>query len=587
MTETEFSPAVARALEDYAPPALRSGQWEDVLRRARPPRRKPLFLLAAAVAVLVGLAFGTPLGSAIRDTFAGFSAWLEGTPGTPASPDEQRAFEQASGSWVEFPGSPQLRRLIQTHVDGVNYALFGFRSGDSLCIRVVASGAAQGSTIECAPVADLENDDAPVRVLLADWGVGRGDKTKTVGFDTLRAPLAQVTAGIAADGVSSVELTDDLGSHRVEPSSNSFLYVAPRPDVGQLVTKVHAELAAGGSVDVPFNPALRAPNPAIGNPSGVPGGPTHVDRVLPGGTIGWLDRREERGEPLSSLSHHLAGLPKPEFGRVVTPDPAGAFRVAVWITADNGVCSAVIERAGASGGCIGALGHLFEPIARPGARARPPFTGGYSVAGAGAQYAIFGGLASDDVARLAIFTSTGNTIPVALHDNAYLASVALARMPAKLVAYDADERVVGIEDEGGDNEPPATPVGEPILQLSATAGESSLELRAVRTKEGGQCWFARYKTGESGSCVGPDWANAPLRVGWSENPPLFVYGRAREDIRTITLRYADGDSEQIEPGQYGYVLYTIPPEHRDKAHELVELIGRGADGEVVARLGAR
>jgi hypothetical protein len=193
------------------------------------------------------------------------------------------------------------------------------------------------------------------------------------------------------------------------------------------------------------------------------------------------------------------------------------------------------------------------------------------------------------VARLAIFTSTGNTIPVALHDNAYLAQVALARLPAKLVAYDADGRVIGIE-EAGDREPPATPTGEPIVQLSATAGESSLELRALRTKEGGQCWFARYRgpaNGQSGSCVGPDWTTAPLRVGWHGNPPLFVYGRARDDIKRITLRYADGQTQQIEPGRYGYVLYTIPPAHREEGHELIGMIGRGADGEVVARVDAR
>src|SRR6266540_4589696 len=278
MNEIEFPPAVARALEDYAPPTRGTGNWDDVVRRTARSRRRPVFVLAAAAAVLVGLAFGTPLGSAIRDTVAGFSAWLQGTPGTPANPDEQRAFEEASArSWVGFPGSPRLRRLTQAQADGVTFELFGFRSGDSLCIRVVASGAARDSTIECAPVADLENDNAPVRVLLADWGVGQGDKTKTIGFDTFRAPLAQVTAGIVADGVRSVELTDDRGSHVVEPSSNSFLYVSPRPDVDQLVTKVRAELAGGESVDVPFNPALRGPVPLVGNPAGAPGGPTHVD----------------------------------------------------------------------------------------------------------------------------------------------------------------------------------------------------------------------------------------------------------------------------------------------------------------------
>ena len=582
MSEFEFSPAVARALDDYGPAAAGGPDWDDVVRRTGRRRRRAPFLLVAAIAALVALSLTTPLGSAIRDTIAGFASWLDGTPGTPASPDEQRAFEESNGSWVGFPGSPQLRRLIQTDVEGIRLELFGFRSGDSLCIRVVASGAAHDSTIECAPVSDLENDDVPVRVLLADWGVGQGDKTKTIGFDTFRASLGQVTAGIAADGVSSIELTDDQGVHEVEPSSNAFLYVSPRPDVLQRVTQVRAQLVGGGSVDVPFNPALRAPSPAIGNPSGVPGGPTHIERVLEGGTIGWLERREARGEPMSSLSRGLPGGDDVEFGRVLTPDPDNGIRVALTVSrGDHGVCSWVIERKGASGGCMGREGSLFQ---------HAPFTGGYSVAGAGAQYAVFAGVASDDVSRLAIFTSTGDTIAVALNDNAYLASVALARLPAKLVAYDTSGRVIGIEDEAGDAEAPSTPAGQPIVRLSAAAGDSSLELRALRTREGGQCWFARYKgsaTGESGACIGADWSTAPLRVGWSENPPLFVYGRAREDIQTITLRYADGETEQFEPGRYGYVLYTIPPAHRERGHELIELIGRGADGKVVGQVGAR
>ncbi len=219
-----------------------------------------------------------------------------------------------------------------------------------------------------------------------------------------------------------------------------------------------------------------------------------------------------------------------------------------------------------------------------------PFTGGFSVAGEGAQYGVFGGLASDDVARLAIYTSTGNTIPVALHDNAYLAEVALARLPAKLVAYDDAGRVIGIEDESTGEEGPATPVGEPIVQLSASAEGSTIELRVLRTEEGGQCLFTHHTgehSGYSTGCTPRNWVRGPLRVGWDGSPPLFVYGRAREDIRTITLRYADGETREIEPGKYGYVLYTVPPEHRVKGHELVELAGRGADGELIDRVGAR
>ena len=588
--EAEFSPAVARALRGYAAESDANGDWQDVLRRANvgPRRRRSrlAFGLAAAAAVLTALSLATPLGSAIRDTVADFSAWLQGTPGQPVSAEEQRAFEEENArSYAAFPGSPELRRLIRTEVDGVSYDLLGFRSGNSLCIRVVASGDEAGSTTECAPVDDLRADDAPVRVLLADWGVGRGDKTATIGFDTYRAPHARVTAGIAADGVTSVELVDDAGPHKVDTAANSFLYISQRPDVDQLVTHVRARLADGRTVGVPFTPALWGPSPGFGGAAGEePGGPTHVERVLHGGTIGWLDRREERGEPLDTVPDALF-VDNAEFGRVLRPDPASSKRIVVTISkveigpghGEPGVCYAEIARGGSGGGCIGEPGKLF--------RQGPPFTGGYSVTGAGSQYASFAGLASDEVARLEIFTATGNRITVPLRDNAYLAEVALARMPAKLVAYDAEGRVIGIQ-ETPHEEGPSTPVGEPILRLSAKAEGSSLELIAVRTKEGGQCWFARGR-GEArvnaGSCIGKDWRLAPLRVGWLPDPPIFLYGRAREDIERITLRYADGDEQQIEPGRYGYVLFVIPEQHRTETGRLVELAGLDSHGEVVAR----
>ena len=191
---------------------------------------------------MLALAVVTPLGGAVRNKLGDFSAWLQGTPGEPVSEEEQRAFDQANATWGSFPGSPQLRQLADVEADGASYRLLGFRSEGSLCLRIVARGSARGSTLMCAPVSDLRNDEAPARVLVADWGVGRGTKTKQVGFDTVRSAHAQVTAGIAADGVEAIELVDDQGRHRVPTQSNAFIYVAEEPEVGQRVTKVQARL---------------------------------------------------------------------------------------------------------------------------------------------------------------------------------------------------------------------------------------------------------------------------------------------------------------------------------------------------------
>jgi hypothetical protein len=584
MSELEFSPSVARALDGYAPTVERHADWQEVLRGAgvsRARARRRWFVVAAGAAVLVTLSLATPLGGAIRDRVADFSAWLRGEPGEPVSPEEQRAFEEQNArSYAAFPGSPQLRRLTKTEVDGVSYDLLGFRSDGSLCIRLVASGRVSASTTACAPVADLKNDDAPVRVLVADWPVGKGEKTATIGFDTYRAPRARITAGIAADGVDSVELVDDHGGHRVGVIAEAFLYIAERPDVDQRVTHVRAQLAGGGTVGVPFTPAPWGFSGGFAGSSDEPGGPTWVERRVDGGAIGWLDRREERGEPLPP-NVDLVG--KPEFGRVVAPDPGSSKRIAITIsTLDRGpiartrsVCYTVITRGGSGGGCAGAPGRLFKDV---------PFTFGYTVMGAGDQYATFEGIASDDVARLEIYTATGNRIYVALRDNAFLAEVALARLPAKMVAYDRQGRVIGIRETPRD-EGQQTPVGDSILRLSASADGSTLELAAYRTKESGQCWFGRG-TGKArvnmGGCISKEWSYAPLRVGLIPEPPLFLYGRVRDEIKRIGVRYADGTELAIEPERYGYVLVTVPADFRERGRP-TDFVGYDAHGRVVAR----
>lgn len=86
-----------------------------------------------------------------------------------------------------------------------------------------------------------------------------------------------------------------------------------------------------------------------------------------------------------------------------------------------------------------------------------------------------------------------------------------------------------------------------------------------------------------GGCVGKDWGKAPVRVGPLLDPPVFVYGNVREDVARIRLVYADGDEQQIEPGAYGYVLYVIPPEHRNEATRFVEVVGLDQQGGVIDR----
>jgi hypothetical protein len=590
--EFEFEPAIARVLDEYAPLGGGDGDWRALLRAARRSERRRRFAVAVtAVAAAAVVAAATPLRGAISSVLSDFSAWLAGTPGTPASEQEQRAFDEANArSWVAFPGSPKLRRLIHLEEDGVTYELMGFRSGDSLCIRVTATGDADGSRLACAPVEELRQDDVPVRVLVADWGVGRGGKEATIGFDTYHSARAQVTAGIAADGVDAIDLTDDHGRHQVTVQANTFLYVAARPEVGQRVTHIRAELTGRRSVDVPFTSVAWGPAPGLGGAAGEPKGPTTVDRVVHGGTVGWIERREDRGEvPDARLRERLSSSFKHvEFARVLTPDPGTAKRIAVTVgelehappnfRAGETVCTWLVAHDGAIGGGCGSFAESFS---------RAPFTFGYSVSGSGDQYATFAGLASDDVARLEIFPAAGNRIEVPLRDNVFLADVALSRLPVKMVAYDADGRVIGIETTPRDEES-EHPLAGDIVRMTATAdGVGTLELRANKTREGGECWAVRGRGGvsiDAGACTGKTWSFAPLRLGTMPNPPVFVYGRVREDVRRLTLRYADGHSDAVSPSDRGYVLLTLPEQQRRSGHELVEIIGSGANGRVIARL---
>lgn len=589
MTEFEFDSPVARMLDRYTWPPERRGDWQDVLRRTGLDKRRRTWrtaVLAAALVAFLTLALATPLGGAIRRSISDFSDWLAGTPGSPVSAEEQRAFDESNEkSWLAFPGSPQLRRLQRTEVGGVMYDLVGFRSTDALCIRVVASGEARGSTTKCAPVDELRHDDGPVRVLLADWTVGRGDKTAKVGFDTIHSARAQVSVGIAADGVESVELVDEQGTHEVPVVSNAFLYVAARPEVGQRVTHIRARLDDGRTVGVPFSVAPFGPAPGFGGGAGEPGGPDKVERVVKGGTIGWFERREERGEPLDEeLREQLRLLPKTGYGRVITPEPGSSKRIVITAAAHRqfpllrtrgpALWYYVIARGGSSGSSL-ALDDLFP---------RSPFTFSYSTIGAGSQFATFAGLASDEVARLELFTATGNRLAVPLRDNAFLLEVALARFPAKMVAYDAQGRVIGIERTPR-SEASATVVGAPILRLEASTKGSSMTLLAHRTKEGGECWFvngtgkARIQTN---SCTPKRWTEAPLRVGTVGESPLFVYGRARNDITRLELRYGDGTKQTFTPARGGYLLAEIPSRPA-AAGKLSEIVGLDAAGEIVSR----
>ena len=577
---------------DLFAPVTPGPDWDGVVKLAAAGRRRARRRSAVAVAVLLaavcGVFVGTPLGAAIAHSLGGFSAWLTGQPGSPVSKEEQRAFEEANArSWLHFPAGTQLRRLATVTDDATHSKvdLLGFRSKSTLCLRVVVTGDVRGGTLSCAPLEELRKAGAPVRVVLVDFGFGSGTKRAWYGLDRYHASALQVTAGIAADGVRRVVVVDASGRHTVRATSNVFLYVATKPDVGQRVRRIWAETDTS-RIRVPFAPA-----PFVyggGNaPKRAAPGPTKVDRKVRGGTIGWLDRHEPRGEPLDVLPAR-SGVRLIErhavFGRVIAPDPGRPLRIAVTLSTSRhghratGLCTWIVTRdGGAAGGCA----------VRATVFARSPITSGTSLSGGSDEFATISGLASDDVTRIVAFLAGGQTMRVPLADNVYVVEIARTRLPARLVAYDHQGRVIGLTTTIGDlgaSGGPARGQARPLLHAVSPTGATAT-LFVGKSTTGGRCMYLRsYHSkrvrGVMQTCAGPAWHGPPLQLGTDSYPPQFVDGRVRPDVATVVLRFADGRHATVAPTE-GFVLYAVPREHLAPGRQVVAATARNASGAAV------
>jgi hypothetical protein len=439
-------------LRDDPLPAGLAPDWDDVVRRSRPRatstrRQLALRTLAIAVVVVVGaVAVATaPLRAAIADAADGFAAWISGSPGTPASPADQQAFEQGNArSWTSFPPGVQLRQLIQTTAAGSQFTLFGFRSGDSLCLRLVATGPAAGTHSECAPVQALQTATTPALVLATDDPFEGDQAQQAPPPGTYNPLLASATFGIVSDGVKDVIVASDDGTNHATVSGNAFMYVDDHPTVGARVRDVTAVAADGKTEDLPvaIAPFGNGLTPPPAHPL-APQGPTGIDRHLTGGTINWLERGEPRGEPLPAdvMSRLSSTWTNISFAREIQPDPANPAKIAFLIgqpehtLAGPGPYLAIFLITGSSmGGGITNLQQIFI---------EQPFELGISLDVGGDQYAYFSGAASDDVASMKVYLANGAIEEVPLKDNAFVVQVERGLMPARVVAYDNQGKILG------------------------------------------------------------------------------------------------------------------------------------------------
>lgn len=573
-------------------PAFRPGNWDEVLAIAghaptRPVRRWAAVAAFAVTAALV-VSVATPLGASILHGVGNFSSWLTGEPGTPASTKAQQAFNRANArSWIGFPTGTKLRHLttVTDRADGSKVELLGFRAGSTLCVRIVVSGKTTASTRSCAPLADLRQAGSPVRVIVVDRGFGTGTKRAWYGTDRIHSPALQVTAGIVADGVKQVIVRDRSGRHVLPVAASAFLYVASTPDVGQRMISISARTGAGLE-SVPFAPAPFGFGGFAASQKTAPG-PTKVERHVSGGTIGWLDRREHRGQPLNILPSRSRALITRHvvFGRVVAPDPGRQARVALTLSTSRhggratGLCSWLIYPGGGAGGGCAVRADLFKT---------EPITVGGSLNSGSDQFITLNGLASDDVARLVAFLANGQTMKVPLRDNTYLVDIARSKTPVRLVAYDAHGRVVGIQAPGdmfgGGTGAPVQGRAVSVRKLTSPTGATA-ELLVGPASGNRHCYYVRtyfnkHASGEMVSCPNPYWERQTLELGTNGNPAQFIQGHVRSNVAMVKVKFADGGTMTVTPIEE-FALAVVPRQHLAKGHGAVSATAYDAAGHRV------
>jgi hypothetical protein len=444
----DLEPRIRTELHDAVPPlSPELRDWGGVLARAGEPsrrrrRRRRLIAFAVVGAALAMLGI-TPLGGAIARRVGGFSDWLAGTPGTPVSPDAQRDFEAAA----RFPNNPELKRLLRLDLDGRPFHLYGFETGDVVCLRVaVRAVAGAGPEAACVSRADLRRSGDLILPVKANLSVGQIAPIPRKASDPPTVARYLLTFGIAATEVDRVTVQADSGTSAATVRNGAFLHVLEPRQRGNWARTVMAVTDTGRTDVVPISVQVSGQPPLA---TRLPvRGPAAVDRKVHNGSIGWFERREPRG-----ISSDEAGLGRgfpccTGFVRVIYPDPDDFLGIALgdrtlwsapqpprFAMGDDVICHGLVTRGGSSAGCR-PRSVLFK---------ERPLSLSWGFSGGGQQIWIVSGLASDDVARLRVYVGSGETWDAPLRDNVTAFRVQRAKFPVRIVAYDEAGRVIDVQ----------------------------------------------------------------------------------------------------------------------------------------------
>ncbi len=552
---------VRNELEALTPPPPRTPDWDDVVRRAQPAlRQRPVVLgLAAAVAVVVCLA-------ATAAVTGGFDRWLRGQPGKPAPREEQQRFETVNGrSYAAFPTTTKLRELLRTEVAGKKYVLWGWRSGKSLCLRLDGL-AFRRSSQGCAPASFVARTSAPVVPI-----VGNSAFYGDLGI----RPLAYASFGLAADGVSRVDVEKFDGPYRATLGGNAYLVVDDGPTSPNWGQRVVAKTEAGRVTSV----ALADSFGHVTRRSARPGGPSRVDAAIHHPTVGWFMRHERRGfsiEQLELTPEQRRLLHNPStmgFLRLVKPDPQSDIVVGL----SGLLCLTAVTSV--EGGGI-ACSTPKEAFSRG-----PLWWGG---TGGGSEYFTVYGVAADGVKRIVMFTAGRQSYSVALKDNLFVARVPRAQLPSKLVAYDRTGRVVGIAAPWFGTFPVPANAEAPLHPVLIVRGPNgaTLMLRAGRPVRGFRCWRLEPSAAPVSSDCEPPIHGGHVRLDHVQpvGRDVFVFGHVDQSVMRARLRFENGDTVSVPPKD-GYFVLAIPRAHLSREQQKAWVLGVYHEGDRSERQG--